>query len=128
MTGDQWAAAHGDAWQNFLHKKLKKCECVHPATSNSNRAKVLKEEESLAQGEPAKCLVCFAPINMEVRRFPLLRAQVAARAHAARLLAACLVGACLCPCPWWCTPSAGRGRVRAPDTEPCMQTASARPL
>ena len=70
MTGDQWAAAHGDAWQNFLHKKLKKCECVHPATSNSNRAKVLKEEESLAQGEPAKCLVCFAPINMEVRRFP----------------------------------------------------------
>ena len=70
MTGDQWAAAHGDAWQNFLHTKLKKCECVHPATSNSNRAKVLKEEESLAQGEPAKCLVCFAPINMEVRRFP----------------------------------------------------------
>ena len=33
MTGDQWAEAHGAAWQKFLEEKLKRCECKNPRTS-----------------------------------------------------------------------------------------------
>ena len=39
MRGEQWAAAHSQAWQDFLQAKLKKCECMHPVKSYSNRAK-----------------------------------------------------------------------------------------
>ena len=39
LLGDQWAATHGDAWKKFLAEKLKRCECEHPRTSQSNRRK-----------------------------------------------------------------------------------------
>ena len=44
LLGDQWAAApaaHGDAyaWRKFLAENLKRCECEHPRTSQSNRRK-----------------------------------------------------------------------------------------
>ena len=69
MVGGQWAAAHGDAWKKFLAEKLKRCECEHPRTSQSNRRKALKEDEDdgIQPGIPAECLLCFAPVNMEVR-------------------------------------------------------------
>ena len=70
LTGGEWAAAHGDAWQAFLQEKLKKCECTIPTVSHSKRAKALKEDDGdgIAPGEPAACLMCFAPIEKEVRR------------------------------------------------------------
>ena len=72
MTGDQWAEAHGAAWQQFLQEKLKKCECTNPRTSLSNRKMALKEDdgEGIMPGEPAACLLCFAPVDLEVRRLP----------------------------------------------------------
>ena len=72
MTGAAWAAAHGNAWQKFLEEKLKKCECDNPRVSHSHRAKALKEDEGegIAPGEPAGCLVCFAPIDRVVRPSP----------------------------------------------------------
>ena len=83
MAGDEWAAAHGNAWQKFLKEKLKKCECENPRVSHSHRARALKEDEGegVAPGAPAACLVCFAPIDREVRPSP----RPAARAG--RLLA-----------------------------------------
>ena len=70
LTGDEWAKRHGDEWQTFLQQKLKKCECAHPIVSNSNRAKCLKDDDGdgIAPAEPAACLMCFAPIDQEVRR------------------------------------------------------------
>ena len=55
ITGHEWAAAHGDAWQKFLEEKLKKCQCDNPRVSHSHRAKALKEDEGegIAPGEPA---------------------------------------------------------------------------
>ena len=73
LTGDEWAERHGGEWQTFLKDKLKKCECANPRVSHSNRAKSLslkahEERDGIAQGEPAACLMCFAPIETEVRR------------------------------------------------------------
>ena len=74
MIGGQWADAHGAAWQKFLAEKLKRCECEHPRTSQSNRRKALKEDdgEGVAAGIPAECILCFAPasapVDREVRR------------------------------------------------------------
>ena len=70
LTGGEWAAAHGDAWQRFLQEKLKECECTIPTVSHSQRAKALKEDDGdgIAPGEPAGCLKCFAPVEQEVRR------------------------------------------------------------
>ena len=34
MAGGEWAEAHGNAWQNFLEEKLKKCECANPRVSH----------------------------------------------------------------------------------------------
>ena len=72
MEGNEWVAAHGNAWQKFLKEKLKKCECENPRVSHSHRAKALKEDEGegIAPGEPAGCLVCFAPIDRVVRPSP----------------------------------------------------------
>ena len=72
MTGDEWADAHGEEWQKFLKEKLKRCECSNPRTSMSQRRKALKqdEREGIAPGIPAACLLCFAPIDMEVRPPP----------------------------------------------------------
>ena len=72
MTGHEWAATHGNAWKKFLEEKLKKCECDNPRVSHSHRAKALKEDEGegIAPGEPAGCLVCFAPIDRVVRPSP----------------------------------------------------------
>ena len=87
MTGDQWAKTHGEAWQQFLGKMLKRCACTNPRVSNSHRAKALKEDDGdgVLPGEPAACLVCFAPIDKE-ERAPAPRPGPLA--HAARLLAA----------------------------------------
>ena len=87
MTGDQWAKKHGKAWQQFLGKMLQPCACTNPRVSNSHRAKALKEDDGdgVLPGEPAACLVCFAPIAQEVRA-PAPRPGPLA--HAARLLAA----------------------------------------
>ena len=65
LLGDQWAATHGDAWKKFLAEKLKRCECEHPRTSQSNRRKALKEDEDegIQPGIPAECLLCFAPVD-----------------------------------------------------------------
>ena len=101
MTGDEWAEAHGNAWQKFLEEKLKKCECDNPRVSHSHRAKALKEDEGegIAPGEPAGCLVCFAPIDRVVRPSPPPCPPLAQ--------AACLLarhGMSL-PCPWgWSAP------------------------
>ena len=71
MTGDDWADAHGEAWQKFLQDKLKRCECKNPRPSMSRRSKALmhtqkEEDEGIAPGIPAACLLCFAPIDKEV--------------------------------------------------------------
>ena len=66
MTGDDWADAHGEAWQKFLQDKLKRCECSDPRPSMSQRRKALKkeEDEGIAPGKPARaCLLCFAPMS-----------------------------------------------------------------
>ena len=97
MVGGQWAAAHGDAWKKFLAEKLKKCECVYPRVSRSNRRKALKEDEGggIQPGIPAECLLCFAPAAVEVRPCPSPSPTPAPRAGrstaaAARSLARCL--------------------------------------
>ena len=92
MTGDQWAAAHGAAWQQFLQEKLKKCECTNPRTSRSNRRLALKEDDGVGimPGEPAACLLCFAPVDKEVRppTQPYARPAGLARDAARAVLAA----------------------------------------
>ena len=96
LLGDQWAATHGDAWKKFLAEKLKRCECEHPRTSQSNRRKALKEDEDdgIQPGIPAECLLCFAPVDREVRPCPSPSPTPAPRAGrsttaAARSLARC---------------------------------------
>jgi hypothetical protein len=83
MAGHEWAAAHGSAWQKLMDEKLKTCECTNPRVSQSHRAKALKTDdgEGVAPGEPAACLVCFAPIDKAVRPSP----PPAARAYACLL-------------------------------------------
>ena len=109
MAGDEWAAAHGNAWQKFLKEKLKKCECENPRVSHSHRAKALKEDEGegVAPGAPAACLVCFAPINQEVRPSPRPAARAGRLlARAARHVPALPLG----------VERAGPCSVRAPDS------------
>ena len=97
MTGHEWAAAHGNAWQKLLKEKLKKCECENPRVSHSHRANALMKEEDEKEGvapaEPAGCLVCFAPIDRVVRPSP----PPAARAGRLLARAARHVPAL---CPW----------------------------
>ena len=112
MTGAAWAAAHGNAWQKFLEEKLKKCECDNPRVSHSHRAKALKEDEGegIAPGQPAGCLVCFAPIDRVVRPSPPPCPPLAQ--------AACLLarhGMSL-PCPWgWSAPCRAALERRTPS-------------
>ena len=109
MTGHEWATAHGNAWQKFLEEKLKKCECDNPRVSHSHRAKALKEDEGegVAPGQPAGCLVCFAPIDREVRPSPRPAARAGRLlARAARHVPALPLGA----------ERAGPCSVRAPDS------------
>ena len=117
MTGHEWATAHGNAWQKFLEEKLKKCECDNPRVSHSHRAKALKEDEGegVAPGQPAGCLVCFAPIDREVRPSPRPAARAGRLlARAARHVPALPLGA----------ERAGPCSVRAPDSERAMDAAA----
>ena len=121
MAGGEWAEAHGNAWQNFLEEKLKKCECANPRVSHSHRAKALKEDdgEGVAPGAPAACLVCFAPIDREVRPSP----RPAARAGRLLARAARHVPAL----PPLGVERAGPCSVRAPDSERAMDAAASAP-
>ena len=121
MTGGEWASAHGDAWQKFLKEKLKKCQCDHPRVSHSHRANALKEDdgEGVAPGEPAGCLVCFAPIDRVVRPSPPPGAARAGRllARAARHVPALPLG----------VERAGPCSVGAPNSERAMRWMQPRP-